>query len=264
MKDYLAECNKYLKYDNPIVIENEAEEEEKGKNLKDEKKIKDKNIVRIIQEIRKNLKSNMLYKNDNKNVFFNEPIYNIFPMKNIKEKKMEYIFYVSRSTSEDDVLTCLRKINEIIFAMYTKSLVIKKEFLDELLNVFMELCRQTRGSGIHATTSNSNEKIYLNALFISLLLLLKKMFRSSLELNLKKQIKQNSSLSALRNEIEIKKDAINSLKNEIVKTEDMIENEKINSEKELSKVNIIYQNKIDKLKKNNQRKKDDFTRILQL
>ncbi|SBT01480.1 dynein-associated protein, putative [Plasmodium malariae] len=62
------------------------------------------------------------------------------------------------------------------------------------------------------------------------------MFRSSLELNLKKQIKQNSSLSALRNEIEIKKDAINSLKNEIVKTEDMIENEKINSEKELSKV----------------------------
>ncbi|SBT72308.1 dynein-associated protein, putative [Plasmodium malariae] len=260
MKDYLAECNKYLKYDNPIVIENEAEEEEKGKNLKDEKKIKDKNIVRIIQEIRKNLKSNMLYKNDNKNVFFNEPIYNIFPMKNIKEKKMEYIFYVSRSTSEDDVLTCLRKINEIIFAMYTKSLVIKKEFLDDLLNVFMELCRQV-------SVSCFQRGNLLKQLFnynIMLLTHYHKLVQSSLELNLKKQIKQNSSLSALRNEIEIKKDAINSLKNEIVKTEDMIENEKINSEKELSEVNIIYQNKIDKLKKNNQRKKDDFTRILQL
>ncbi|EAA17783.1 hypothetical protein [Plasmodium yoelii yoelii] len=48
MKDNLVKYNKYLKYDNPIIIENN---EGSNKNSKDEKNMKEKNIVRIINNI---------------------------------------------------------------------------------------------------------------------------------------------------------------------------------------------------------------------
>ncbi|ETW34125.1 hypothetical protein PFTANZ_05168 [Plasmodium falciparum Tanzania (2000708)] len=91
-----------------------------------------------------------------------------------------------------------------------------------------------------------------------------KLVKSSLAFNLKKQMKQNDILNNFHKEIEKKNNSINSLTKEIINTEEMMEQEKINSEKEIAEVNIIYQNKIDKLKKNNQRKKDEFTRLLQL
>ncbi|CRG95722.1 dynein-associated protein, putative [Plasmodium gallinaceum] len=257
MRDYLVKYNKYLKYDISLIIENE---DEKNKNLKDEKNMKDKNIVRVIEEIRKNLKSNILYKNDNKNVFFNDPIYQFFPSKCTKEKNVESISYVSRVANEEDTLICLRKIYEVIANMYAENFVIKKEFLDDLLNIFMELCRQV-------SVMCFQRGFLLKKLFNYNVMLLNqyhKLVKSSLVFNIKKQIKQNEILSNLNNEIEIKRNAINSLKIKIINTEEMIENETINAEKELSEVNMIYQNKIDKLKKNNQRNKDEFTRILQL
>ncbi|SBT78861.1 dynein-associated protein, putative [Plasmodium ovale] len=257
MKDYLFGHNKYLKYDTPLIIENEGE---KNKNVKDEKNMKEKNIVRVIQEIRKNLKSNILYKKDNKNGIFSEPIYNLFPVKCIKEKKVELISYVSRLTNEEDILSCLKKIYEIISSMYAKNLVIKEEFLDDLLSVLMELCRQV-------SVMSLQRGLVLKQLFnynIMLLIHYHKLVKSSLTFNLKKQARQDDTLEKLRDEIEEKRNAIKSLKNEIVETEEMIENERLKAEQELSEVKIIYQNKIEKLKKNNQRKRDDFTRILQL
>ncbi|KOB88954.1 hypothetical protein PFDG_03963 [Plasmodium falciparum Dd2] len=211
MKDYLGEYNKYLKYENPIIIE---KEDEKNVHSKDDKTMKDKNIVRVIEEIRKNLKSNVLYKNDSKSVLFNDPIYYIFPSKCIKVKKAEHISYVSRVTNDEDIVLCLKRIYEVLSNMYSKNMIIKEE--------------------------------------------------SSLAFNLKKQMKQNDILNNFHKEIEKKNNSINSLTKEIINTEEMMEQEKINSEKEIAEVNIIYQNKIDKLKKNNQRKKDEFTRLLQL
>ncbi|KNC37105.1 dynein-associated protein [Plasmodium falciparum RAJ116] len=217
MKDYLGEYNKYLKYENPIIIE---KEDEKNVHSKDDKTMKDKNIVRVIEEIRKNLKSNVLYKNDSKSVLFNDPIYYIFPSKCIKVKKAEHISYVSRVTNDEDIVLCLKRIYEVLSNMYSKNMIIKEEYLNELLNILTELCRQ-------------------------------------------KQMKQNDILNNFHKEIEKKNNSINSLTKEIINTEEMMEQEKINSEKEIAEVNIIYQNKIDKLKKNNQRKKDEFTRLLQ-
>ncbi|SBS87467.1 dynein-associated protein [Plasmodium ovale curtisi] len=293
MKDYLFGHNKYLKYDTPLIIENDGE---KNKNVKDEKNMKEKNIVRVIQEIRKNLKSNILYKKDNKNAIFSEPIYNLFPVKCIKEKKVELISYVSRLTNEEDVLSCLKKIYDIISCMYAKNLVIKEEFLDDLLSVLMELCRQVsvmslqRGVVLkqlfnynimllihyHKLVNGNTLRRYFRLtllcsffhrppfLTLTTSTLSAKSTTSSLTFNLKKQAKQDDTLEKLREEIEEKRNAINSLKNEIVETEEMIENERLKAERELSEVKIIYQNKIEKLKKNNQRKRDDFTRILQL
>ncbi|CRH03934.1 dynein-associated protein, putative [Plasmodium relictum] len=257
MRDYLVKYDKYLKYDVSIIVENE---EEKNKNLKDEKNTKDKNIVRVIEEIRKNLKSNVPYKNDSKNIFFNDPIYHFFPSKSTKIKNVESISYVSRVANKEDTLICIKKIYEVIANMYAENFVIKEDFLNDLLNIFMELCRQV-------SVMCFQRGFILKQLFNYNVMLLNqyhKLVKSSLTFNIKKQIKQNEILNNLGNEIEIKRNAINSLKMKIISTEEMIESETINAKKELSEVNIVYQNKIDKLKKNNQRKKDEFTRILQL
>ncbi|SOV18869.1 dynein-associated protein, putative [Plasmodium gaboni] len=257
MKDYLGEYNKYLKYENPIIIE---KEDEKNVHSKDDKTMKDKNIVRVIEEIRKNLKSNVLYKNDSKSVIFNDPIYYLFPSKCIKVKKAEHISYVSRVTNDEDILLCLKRIYEVLSNMYSKNMIIKEEYLNELLSISTELCRQI-------SVTCFQRGYLLKQLFnynIMLLFEYHKLVMSSLAFNLKKQMKQNDILNNFHKEIEKKNNSINSLTKEIINTEEMMEQEKINSEKEIAEVNIIYQNRIDKLKKNNQRKKDEFTRLLQL
>ncbi|VWU51860.1 dynein-associated protein, putative [Hepatocystis sp. ex Piliocolobus tephrosceles] len=254
MKDCLIEYNKYLKYDNPIIIENE---EKKKKNSKNERVLTETNIVRVIQEIRKNFRSNIMYKTDKKNIIFNDPIFYIFPIKYIKEKKLEHVFYVARTTSEDEVLLRLKQINETIANLYSKNLIIKEEFLEELLHIFMELCRQV-------CVLNFPKGVVLKQLFNYTIMLLRhyhKLVKSSLAFNLKKQTKQSEILNNYRSEIENKKNKINSLKIQIMQTEEMIKNEKINAEISLSETNIQYQNKIEKLKKNNQRKEDAFTRL---
>ncbi|GAW83013.1 dynein-associated protein [Plasmodium gonderi] len=257
MQDYLSEYNKDLKYDNCIIVEHE---EEKNKNAKDESCVKDKNIVRVIQEIRKKLRSNVLYKNENKSALFNVPIYNLFPFKCVKGKKEDHIYYVCRTTNEEDVLICLKKIKEIISKIYIKNMLIEKEFLDDLFSVFMELCRQV-------SVKCFQRGVLLKHLFnynIILLFHYHKLVKSSLAFNLKKEIKRNNTINNLQTQIDKKKEATKSLKNEILKTYQLIENEKKNAQWEMSEVNIIYQNKIDKLKKNNQRRRDEFTRLLKL
>ncbi|CAD2106952.1 hypothetical protein YYG_00888 [Plasmodium vinckei petteri] len=258
MKDHLVKYDKYLKYDNPIIVE---DSEINNKNLKDEKNVKEKNIIRVIQKIRKNLKSNMLYKNGNKNIYiFNNPIYDIFPIKYSTEKKTEYISYVSKLTNEDDILFCLKKIFEHTTNMYSKYMIIKDESLEELLSIFMEVCRQV-------SVISLSRGILLKQLFnynVVLLAHYHKLVKSSIAFNLKKQTKQNDILNNYINQIEAKKKQINDLKNSVLLTEEIIQTEKTNFQTELSKETLMYENKIDKLKKANQRKKDDFTRILQL
>ncbi|CDU85078.1 dynein light chain, putative [Plasmodium yoelii] len=258
MKDNLVKYNKYLKYDNPIIIENN---EGSNKNSKDEKNMKEKNIVRVIEKIRKNLKSSILYKNGNKNIYlFNDPIYDIFPIKYYNEKKTEYISYVSKLTNDDDIFLCLKKIFECTTNIYSNYMIIKDEHLEELLSIFMEICRQV-------STISFPRGILLKQLFnynVIVLIHYHKLVKSSITFNLKKQTKQNDTLNNYINQIEAQKKQINDLKNSVLLTEQIIQTEKTNFQKELSKETLIYENKIDKLKKANQRKKDDFTRILQL
>ncbi|EDL47025.1 dynein-associated protein, putative [Plasmodium vivax] len=257
MKDYLEGHNKYLKYDNCILVEHEEEE---SKIAKEENCVKDKNIVRVIQEIRKNIRSNVLYKNDGKNALFNEPLYNMFPLKCVRDKKVDQISYVCRVTSEEDATACLKKIQDIVSKMYAQNMLIEKDFLEDLLSVFMELCRQ-----VSVTCFQRGSLLRQLFNYNSMLLFhYHKLVRSSLTFNLKKEIKRSHTMSELRQEMERKKEAINSLRSEILDTDRLIEEERANAEREMSEVNIIYQNKIDKLKKNNQRKRDEFTRLLQL
>lgn len=261
MKDYLETYCKYLKYDNAIKVENEEKKKKNCKRKNDNKLIKDQNIVRVINEIQKNINSNISYKRDSKDTFFNDPIYQLFPSKSVTVKKTEHISYVCRTTDEEDVTKCLKRIYDIISNMYSENFLIKNiSCFDDLLNVFIELCRQV-------AVISFDRGYVLKELFNYKVMLLnkyEKLFKSSLAFNLKKQVKQAEIINNMKKEIENKKNRIHSLKMEIINTEEMIENETINVEKEISEINIIYQNKIDKLKRNNQRKKEEFIRILQL
>lgn len=246
MKDLLEMSVKYLKYDDPIKIEKES------------KSTKGTTIVRVIGEIRKDLNATAVYKKESKESFFDHPIYHLFPSKNITIKKAEYISYVSKGTNEEDILTCLKKIENVISNIYLNDTCKDTSFSEDLLSLFMEICRQV-------TILNYDIGVLLKQVFNYKLHLLNryhKLFKSSLTLNIKKQLSQEKILANLKNEIQKKKKIISSLKTETIEVEEIIEKETINTEKELSEMNAIYQNKTEKLKKNNQRKKEEFTRIL--
>lgn len=248
MKDFLEPYVKFLKYDEPIRIE------------KEKKSTKETTMVRVIGELRKDLNVTALYKKDSKESFFNHPIYELFPSKTVIIKKAEHVSFVSKGTNDEDIIRCLKKIDDVISHMYlSDSTCIDDVFAEDLLSLFMEICRQV-------TVLNYDIGVLLKQVFNYKLYLLnryRKLFKSSLTFNINKQLSHAKILTNLKNEIQKKKEIINSLKTETIDVEEIIQKETINAEKVLSEMNTVYQNQIDKLKKNNQRKKEEFTRILQ-
>lgn len=248
MKDFLEVCLKDLKYDEPIRIEKRKK-----------KSTGETTMIRLIGELRKGLNSTTFYSKDIKDPFFDHPIYQMFPSKTVTIKNVEHVSYVSKVTNDEDITMCLKKIENVISNIYLGDTAYQDVFFSEdLLSLFMEICRQV-------AVLNYDIGVLLKHVFNYKLCLLNqyhRLFKSALHTNINKQLSHDKLLKGLKTEIENKKKITNSLKNETIDVDEEIANETITTERKLSEMNIIYQNKTENLKKNNQRKKEEFTRII--